>query len=197
MYTIKEVETPVCDIFDKVWETAEVAKVEIINWAEHTYKPDMTARILYSEYGLHIKLSTNEDPIVARKRRQNEQVCEDSCMEFFFRPNANDDRYFNFELNAFGTMYMSVRRSREDFYYPQEDKKYFKVVSDVGPDEWSVMFTVPFEFIDRELGGHTKKIYGNLYKCGGDKKHYLTYYPVGTERPDFHRPEYFGEFELE
>lgn len=197
MYLIKKVASAITDISDKAWDTAEVARIELINWKEFTYKPNMEARILYSEFGIHVKLSTDDDPLVARCRAQNSEVCEDSCMEFFFSPNADDPQYFNFEFNAFGTMYMSVRKSRTDFYHPKEDKNYFSVVSEVGPDEWSVMFTVPFEFIDRELGGHTKKILGNLYKCGGDNEHYVTYYPVETDHPDFHRPEYFGDFELE
>lgn len=197
MYKIRKTAAGITDIHDKAWDTAEKAVVALINWKEYTYKPEMTVRILYSEHGLHIKLTTDDDPIVARKRRQNEQVCEDSCMEFFFRPNEEDPHYFNFEFNPFGTMYMSVRTSRSDFYYPAEDKKYFGVRSEVGEKEWSLIFTVPFEFIDRELGGHTKRMYGNLYKCGGDKKHYLSYYPINTESPDFHRPEFFGEFELD
>ena len=34
----------------------------------------------------------------------------------------------------------------------------------------------------------------NFYKCGDltVNKHYLAWQPVGTERPDYHRPEYFG-----
>jgi hypothetical protein len=34
---------------------------------------------------------------------------------------------------------------------------------------------------------------GNFYKCG-DKlpvPHYLSWAPIATPRPDFHRPEYF------
>ncbi|MBR1970023.1 MAG: hypothetical protein IKA17_06675 [Clostridia bacterium] len=58
---------------------------------------------------------------------------------------------------------------------------------------------IPFEFIDEIFGGHTKKMYGNLYKCGEDteKEHYVTYYPIVSEKLDFHRPEFFGEFVLE
>ena len=37
--------------------------------------------------------------------------------------------------------------------------------------------------------------YCNFYKCG-DKQvepHYLSWNPVLTDNPDFHRPEYFGK----
>ena len=39
-----------------------------------------------------------------------------------------------------------------------------------------------------------KTIRANFYKCG-DKltvPHYLTWSTVGTPKPDFHRPEFFG-----
>ncbi len=197
MYLIKKSSYAINEIDDKTWDSAEVAKVGTVNWKEYPYKPNMEARILYSDYAIHVKLTTDEKGLVAVQREQNSAVCDDSCMEFFFRPNENDPHYINFELNPFGTIYMSVRTSRYDFYFPAEDKKYFGVVSEVDSDEWSVMFSVPFEFIDREVGGHTKKMYGNFQKCGGEQKHYLSYYPIETEKPDFHRPEFFGDFELE
>ncbi len=197
MYIIKKADYKITNIEDKAWESANVAKVEQVNWKEFDCYPKMETRILYSDFGIHIKLTTDEKNLVASQREQNSPVSDDSCMEFFFRPNENDPHYFNFEFNPFGTMYMAVRTSRYDSYHPAEDKKYFGVVSEVGADEWSVMFSVPFEIIDRELGGHTKKMYGNIQKCGGEKNHYLSYYPIGTEKPDFHRSEYFGPFELE
>jgi hypothetical protein len=37
---------------------------------------------------------------------------------------------------------------------------------------------------------------GNLYKCADKSKtpHYLSAFPIETEKPDFHRPEFFQEF---
>lgn len=198
MYKIKKIDRKVIEICDPLWDIAELAEVALDNWDEKLKEPKMTARVLYSDYGLHVKLTTDEKELVCVQREQNTAVCDDSCMEFFFRPNENAPHYINFEINPFGTMYMSVRTSRADFYFPKEDKKYFGIVSEVGPEEWSVVFTVPFEFIDREIGGHTKTMYGNFQKCGsGEVRHHFTYYPIKTERPDFHRPEYFGPFELE
>lgn len=198
MYIVKKTEQPINCMDDKAWDKAEVAEVALINWeGVNQSNPKMTARILYSDFGLHVRLNTDDDPILATRRRQNEAVCEDTCMEFFFRPNMDIPNYFNFEFNALGTMYLSNRTSRYDPVYPKEDKNYFGVKSRVTADDWTLMFTVPFEFIDREMGGHTKRFAGNLYKCGGQAEHYLTYYPIVSDQPDFHRPEHYGEFELE
>ena len=197
MYKVKKVDKKLTEINDNLWDIAEVAEVSLDNWGQNEYTPKMTARILYSDYGLHVKMTTDEDNLVATYRNQNSDVCLDSCMEFFFRANENDPRYCNFEFNPFGTMYISTRTSRTVFSFPEVDKRFFEVQSEVGPEEWSVMFSVPFDFIDREHGGHTKRMLGNFYKCGGTRRHFLTYYPVKHPVPDFHRPEYFGDFELE
>lgn len=199
MYIIKKTENRITCINDKAWDNAGVANIDTINWAEYANAPKTYAKLLYSDYGIHIRLQTDENPLLARFCNQNDMVCKDSCMEFFVRPNENDPRYFNFEFNPFGTMYLAIRTSRFDAVHPTEDKKYFDVKSYVDDKKWVLQFTIPFEFIDQNLGTHTQKLYGNLYKCGDEtiNPHYATYYPICTENPDYHRPEFFGEFILE
>ena len=198
MYIIKKTENNINCIFDKAWDCADIANIATINWEGFNEAPQTTGKLLYNDFGIYIQLETDENPLLARYRNQNDPVCCDSCMEFFFRPNENDPRYFNFEFNPFGTMYLAVRTSRYDSAFPDKDKQYFNVKSYVDDKRWVLQFCVPFEFIDEILGGHTKTMYGNLYKCGDETNsiHYATYYPVKTEKPDYHRPEFFGEFVL-
>ena len=54
-------------------------------------------------------METDEEEIVARCRTQNGNVCGDSCMELFIRPNENDERYINIEFNAFNTINIGFR----------------------------------------------------------------------------------------
>lgn len=199
MYIIKKIENNIDCIDEKYWDYANVANIDTINWEEFNKAPKTTGKILYNDFGIHIRLETEETLLLARYRNQNDPVCRDSCMEFFFRPNENDSRYLNFEFNPFGTMYLAVRTSRYDSVFPDNDKKYFNVKSYVDEKRWVLQFCIPFEFVDKTLGGHTKKMYGNIYKCGDEthNKHYATYYPIKTEKPDYHRPEFFGEFVLE
>jgi len=199
MYTIKKTDHKIECMNDSAWESANVASVTTRNWAQYEYIPDTTAKILYSDYGIHVQMESDEDPILARYTEQNSSVCCDSCMEFFFSPNSDDNRYFNFEFNAFGTMYCGVRTSRYDPEYPAEDKKYFEVKTYVDDKTWKLQFTVPFEIIHRIFGKHTSVFKGNLYKCCEDseKEHYLSLYPLHPTEVDFHRPEFFGEFCLE
>ena len=199
MYIIKKTDAKITCINDKAWEMANVADINCKNWSQFPYAPKTTAKILYSDYGIHVQLESEEKPLLARRTEQNTFVCEDSCMEFFFRPNENDMRYINFEFNPFGTMYLAVRTTRFDPVYPTEDKSYFETKTYVDDKSWKLQFVVPFEFIDRIFGTHTKTMYGNLYKCGEqcEQEHYLSYYPLHPVEIDFQRSEYFGEFILE
>jgi len=199
MYIIKKATENVSCICSKGWEAANRADINVINWEKFRDAPNSFAKLLYDDSGIYIRLETDENPLLARHREQNSDVCSDSCMEFFLRPNENDPRYLNFEFNPFGTMYMSIRTSRDDFSFVDKDRNYFNVKSYVDDKKWVLSFFIPFELIDGLFGSHTKTMYGNLYKCGEDTEivHFVSYYPVPTTKPDFHRPEYFGEFVLE
>ena len=70
------------------------------------------------------------------------------------------------------------------------------VAEHTGKFEWTLTIAVPlkvfFHHNIENLKG--KAIRANFYKCG-DKltvPHYLTWSPVETHKPDFHRPEFFG-----
>ena len=199
MYVIKKTENNINCINDKAWNSANIANIDKVNWTEFGCIPKTTGKLLYDNFGIYVQLETDEKPLLARYSKQNDRVCDDSCMEFFFRPNENDPRYLNFEFNPFGTMSLGVRTSRYDRVYPQKDKKYFNVKSYVDDKRWVLQFYIPFEFIDEIFGSHTKTIYGNLYKCGDEttNMHYATYYPITVKEPDYHRPEFFGKFVLE
>jgi len=44
-----------------------------------------------------------------------------------------------------------------------------------------------------------RRVKANFYKCGDNMKtpHYLSWNPIGTERPNFHTPDYFGTIVFE
>ena len=198
-YVIKKTVNRKLDMFDKEWDNANVAEVTQINWDVRPVAPYTTAKILYNDYGIWIQMQTDEKDILARCTTQNGDVCNDSCMEFFFRPNENDPHYFNFEFNAFNTMYHSIRLDRYDFTIPEVKNSFFDVESYVEEGNWILQYCIPFTYIDSHFGSHTKTMYGNLYKIGLDTvlKHSATYAPIDWPNPDFHRPESFVEFILE
>ena len=199
MYIIKKTTKEQLGFFDAEWEKATVAQVDKINWPEYDYCPVTTVKMLYNEKGIFVQMETDEEDIIARCTTPNGRVCHDSCMELFLRPNENDARYLNFEFNAFNTLSLGCRKERNDKIVPDVKNTYFNPQSYVEKGLWILQYFIPFEFIDELFGGHTNKMYGNIYKCGEDVKrnHFVTYAPIDTPKPDFHRPEYFEEFILE
>ena len=199
MYIIKKTENRKLSMFDKAWDNANVAEVTRVNWSKFPYAPNTTAKILYNDYGIYVQMQTDEEEILAKRTKQNSDVSNDSCMEFFFRPNENDPHYLNLEFNPFGTMYFGYRTDRYNYENPDVNNRFFDMESYVEEGNWILQYFVPFSFIDSLCGGHTKKMYGNLFKVGVETavKHYVTYAPINTPEPDFHRPESFVEFILE
>ncbi len=67
---------------------------------------------------------------------------------------------------------------------------------------WEIALSVPFEafFLTPSAAADLSASAGrgvcfNCYKCGGQGalEHYVSLFPVPTEKPDFHRPEFFAE----
>ena len=62
-----------------------------------------------------------------------------------------------------------------------------------------VLFPGPSHLIGLDPANLPHSIRANFYKCG-DKTahpHYLSWSPIDTPKPDFHRPDFFGELLLD
>ena len=71
----------------------------------------------------------------------------------------------------------------------------------IGECTWEVALVIPYTvFIKHRitsLDGQTIK--ANFYKCGDELQtpHFLSWNPINIEKPDFHRPDFFGSLEFE
>ncbi len=130
---------------------------------------------------------------------RDDPVYNDSCMEFFFQPFADDDRYVNFEINPKGAFLCAIGKDRHDRVLLNELSGCAPCVSArIASDGWSAELFVPERLIGDVFGksfsvAHTQYIRANFYKCGDltEQPHYASLFPVKTETPDFHRPEFF------
>ena len=197
-YTIKKV-TGEID-----WATIPALDVDNYLWCE---KLDikMKSQICYSEEGLHVHLRAWEKDIRAELTEPMSMVCEDSCMEFFFRPQEGDLRYFNLEINPNGQMYIGFGYNMPTLVRLalQEEDTLLQKKWNYTEDGWEVFYTFPVSVIRVFFPGYElksgMKIYANSYKCGDEtvKPHFIAWNPVDVVVPSFHEPEHFGLMELE
>lgn len=174
-------------------------------WGYDSYNTEVYAQIAYDESGFLVKFTVREANPLCEKRHHFEEVCEDSCVEFFvnFTPRQSD-KYINFEVNAVGITNIAFRSSRYDGVpISLEEIEALKVKPEISKEQWTVTYKIGYDFIRNYFPefdmDHCDYILGNLYKCGNKtkNKHYLSYFKVDTEKPDYHRPEYFGKFVIE
>ena len=170
-------------------------------WDENGYCPDVTFELGKTEEGFTMHIHVPESDPRKEVVQHFGPVCQDSCVEWFvnFLPE-NCDRYFNFEVNAVGMMNVSFRKDRYDSQYlTQQDVEDLKIQTVIHKNDWEVFYTVPFKLIQRYIPGYEFRdgmtIMANFYKCGDltGRQHYGVWKPIAVEKPDFHRPEYFGE----
>ncbi|MFV0399374.1 MAG: carbohydrate-binding family 9-like protein [Oscillospiraceae bacterium] len=148
---------------------------------------------------LGVCLTAIESPLLAARSLDDEDVYQDSCLEFFFRPEG-DDRYINIECNPLGAMIIGFGESRHDRVSLLDEYKHLlSPTVEIHPAQgkWSVLYHIPFPLLEETYGRpFPRTFYANFYKCGGLSPHYGMWREVDAPEPDFHRPEFFGKFEI-
>ena len=193
---------------EKVKGQPDWCKLPVLEVNNVLWLPDagvrMTQQICYDTDKLYIHQTAVESRIRAEHTELLAQVCEDSCMEFFFCPEETSDRYFNFEWNLNGALYLGFRTGREHAVRLQlkDHKTLFAFRGARTADGWEIFYEIPAEFVRLFVPEFTlgpgKKIRANCYKCGDltPNPHYLSWNPSTSPNPDFHRPQDFGTMVL-
>ena len=178
--------------------------VNTVNWpSEFPYAPVCAGRIARTEGSLVVDFRVSGLDLRAQNKEDNGSQWEDSCVEFFVE-DPDGSVYYNFEVNALGKVLACsgagranrVRRPAEEMEAIARFASVSKVDTEKeGLQNWRVCIIIPFELIGIDPENLPKKIRANFYKCG-DKTahpHYVSWAPIDTPQPDFHRPEFFGE----
>ena len=182
-------------------------RIACLNWPESfPYCPEVSLDIFHSGGALHLHYHVQEQAVRAFCAADRERVWEDSCVEFFFAPRE-DGIYYNLECSCTGKIYLcrgTERHGRESL--PEAAYAAIARRASLGtepfglreePTAWDLALDIPAATfgLDSFTGLQAR---GNFYKCGDDceVKHYGSFAPVGTEKPDFHRPEYFAKMTL-
>ncbi len=191
---------------DLLEELGQSDSIEILNWSDqYAYRPITFFKIGRSDDSIFIKYYVRGSMLRAVYSNDQDPVHNDSCVEFFCMTEGAKS-YTNFEFNCIGTCSAARRKSRKEDVkpfspeemltikrFPSIGRKAFNEME--GMFEWELTVQIPFDLIGIDSKKLPVKIRGNFYKCADDSNspHYVTWNPVKTENPDFHRPEFFGE----
>lgn len=185
--------------------------IDVVNWVAFPYQPKVSFRIGHHDNQIWIKFYIGEAHVLAMRTTTNSATHRDSCLEFFVDP-LQDGNYYNFEFNAIGVTHLAYGPSRKDreFVDPAIIEEQIKIESSLGKDPflevsgeitWDMTVVIPAATFTQTKSLSLKglKSKANFYKCGDEtsKPHYLSWNPVGTERPDFHQPLFFGNLVFE
>lgn len=185
-------------------------EIALVNWTEFAYRPVVRFNIGHNNREIFLKYYVRELYVKAEKSQPNQMVCEDSCVEFFVSPDE-DGIYYNFEFNPIGTTLLGKGSGRADSRvvdpsYSAKIRRWGTLGDEpfgerTGDQQWELVVAIPTEaFAGKEIGLLSgRRFRANFYKCGDKltEMHFLTWNPIRTGNPDFHRPEYFGVIEFE
>ncbi|MDR1403551.1 MAG: hypothetical protein LBJ60_07630 [Tannerellaceae bacterium] len=184
--------------------------INVVNWEEkYPYKPIVVFDMARSDVYVYIRFFTRGYSLKANFSEDGSPVHEDSCVEFFMK-KEDEDEYMNFEFNCIAACDASRRRSRDvknaltSYEYadirrytslegkPFENKPFDEKK---GVYTWELVVAIPLRLMGLDPENLPEKILGNFYKCADktENPHYLSWNPITTPEPDFHRPEFFGE----
>lgn len=195
-------------LFDK--ENIEFHAIDNVNWKEYPYKPEVKFRIAHTDNAILVNYQVKEKSVRAKYGEDDGSVWIDSCAEFFVIP-AGDGVYYNIECNCIGTVLVGVGKVRNDRERaPREVTSRIQRWSSLGSlpfDErvgecaWELSLVIPYSvFYHHELNTlDGAEIKGNFYKCGDELQtpHFLSWNKIEIEKPDFHRPDFFGNLRFE
>lgn len=165
------------------------------NWPGIRRDVDVDFAIGYDELALYVDFTTRNAPYICERTADQEAVCRDSCVEFFLQPDIDDPHYFNFEFNPLGVANASRRLDRHNATHLTADELALiqRIPGGLQPDgSWSLRVIIPWELLGVEPENKLP-MRGNFQACSDDAEppYYLSWAPIPTGKPDYHRPEYF------
>ncbi len=162
------------------------------------------AKLLWSDSAFYIRFEANQtEPLVVSKtpnlKSKTKGLWDRDVCEIFVAPDAKKpSKYFEFEIAPNGEWIdLKIHRMSDkreiDLEYHSGMESAAKIESG------KVLMAMKIEWKAFGKAPKANKIWkGNLFRCvgSGATRGYLAWQPTETEKPNFHVPEAFGEFEF-
>ena len=183
--------------------------VDCAPWPDqYPYKPIAVFDTAASDTHLFVRFFVRGFGLKALYADDNEPVWQDSCVETFIA-DRDGRGYRNFEMNCIGTLLSAHQLGRGIETVRLDAAQLSQVIRHTslerctfaekeGIHQWSVAMGIPFTLLGYAAGERPERLRANFYKCadGSARPHYVSWAPIETAKPDFHRPEFFGELIL-
>ncbi len=185
--------------------------IDLSPWAEsYPYHPKVAVRIAHAGDAILLHYHVEEDTVAALET-DNGRVWEDSCCEFFLRPDIQALDYYNIECNASGHMLIGFHHFDREGKEIMSERANTDVLTTV--QRWSSLGSEPFAAMPTQGAwdlcliipiqalwqSHLQSFSnmeakGNFYKCGDKlpRPHFLSWSPLSHPTPKFHLPQQFG-----
>lgn len=203
---------------EPAWRRAEVVTLDHFLDRSSEHRPRVEAKLTHTGDAVHVFFRVYDRYVRCLRTDYQASVCCDSCVEFFARPKP-DRGYFNFEINAGGTMLLyyieDATRVEEGFARFTRVPRRLAQTLDIfhslptivypeieTPTTWLLEYRVPlalFEAFVGPLGPLSGQTWcGNLYKCADQTSHphWASWAPINNQF-NFHLPEYFAPLRFE
>lgn len=180
-------------------------RVDQVNWPDaFPTAPSCEGFIGRTDEALAIHWKVSGPDLRVQNLEDGGRIWEDSCCELFvLHPEKGE--YINIEVNAAGILLAAWGAGRNERRPLSKDElsRIIRVADVKGPcnevggvHDWSLSLLIPFNLLGLDAARLPAALKGNIYKCGDETAHphFLSWSPVGTPQPDFHRPEFFGTF---
>ena len=184
------------------WAVAEPVGEFHFPWWEEGEKEQTEVKMFWDNTFLYVSFKCEDRHIRADHYNTNARTYNDDCVELFWNPNPQEQKedYYQFEINCIGNL-LSVRKSnRRTIMLPYITQTIQGTVNDDTDMDtgWIIEMAVRFseypELSEREtpLPGDMWRV--GLNRCGGvTNAQYSQWSPSQTDRPNFHKPDDFGE----
>ncbi len=193
------------------WKGIAPLSLDLYMGEKPAHRPRTEVKAAYDDQSIYVAFRVEDRYVRAVAEKNQDNVCRDSCVEFFFTPGTDlSAGYFNLEMNCGGTLllYHQINRSEIGRTVVAEAdcrriRIYHQLPKRIDPEmadsvTWTVAYAIPFDMLEK-YSRVTRPAPGvswraNFYKCADSTSHphWLTWSKVDQFQPDFHLPQFFG-----
>jgi hypothetical protein len=192
------------------WKGVTPATLEYYMGEEPAHQPKVQVKAAYDDHALYLIWKVEDNYLLAKRTKHQQDVWRDSCVELFFTPGRDPEErgYFNLETSCTGVKWLGAHvAGSKDANVTAKDCASIVTANSLRgpinheitqPTTWTLEYKIPLSLLERFMKTERPKPgvtwRGNFYKCADDASHphWLTWSPVTHAQPSFHLPKYFG-----